>query len=188
MGLQTLDVVRFWYRQYPWDKHTHPFSEVRQQILQHMVTFIKEEGKVLPNVISTMRYFHQRGVQQAIASSSAHELIEQVIDIGHLQSFIAAVCSSEDEKHGKPAPDVYLSAARALAVQPSECLVIEDSYRGALAGQRAGMNVVVLPDSVIYSDPQRLKKLEHIQGINILHSLLELCVEQKGRYVMDGRK
>jgi beta-phosphoglucomutase-like phosphatase (HAD superfamily) len=56
------------------------------------------------------------------------------------------VVSSDDVPAGKPAPDVFLEAARRLGVPPERCLVVEDSLNGVLAGRAAGMTVVLIPN------------------------------------------
>jgi sugar-phosphatase len=63
-------------------------------------------------------------------------------------------CSALDEPHGKPAPDVYLAAARRLQLSPACCLAIEDSPAGVLAAKSAGMTCVAVPDPLLTSDPR----------------------------------
>ena len=59
----------------------------------------------------------------------------------------AIVCGDDPAvKHGKPAPDIYLEAARRVGVDPSECLVFEDALSGVMAGKAAGCTVVAVPD------------------------------------------
>lgn len=56
-------------------------------------------------------------------------------------------------KNGKPAPDIYLEAARRLGMHPSECLVFEDAWTGAKAGKSAGCHVIAVPDSRMERQP-----------------------------------
>jgi beta-phosphoglucomutase-like phosphatase (HAD superfamily) len=62
-------------------------------------------------------------------------------------------CSALDEVSGKPAPDVYLAAARALGVAPARCLAIEDSAHGVAAAKSAGMRCIAVPDPLLAGDP-----------------------------------
>ncbi len=85
------------------------------------------------------------GYKIAIASSSQLETIEIIVDGLKITSLIDALSSAEEVKRGKPAPDVYLLAAKKLGVDPSECLVLEDAPKGVQAGKAAGMKVFAIP-------------------------------------------
>jgi HAD superfamily hydrolase (TIGR01509 family) len=81
-----------------------------------------------------------------LASSSNRELIDTALDVSGLAPFFAATVSSEEVAHGKPAPDVYLEAARRLGLDPSTCCAIEDSHGGIRSAKSAGMRVVAIPN------------------------------------------
>jgi HAD superfamily hydrolase (TIGR01509 family) len=80
-----------------------------------------------------------------LASSSNRPLIDAVLDQAGLAALFAATVSSEEVPRGKPAPDVYLEAARRLAVEPKRCVAIEDSHAGIGSAKAAGMRVVAIP-------------------------------------------
>jgi HAD superfamily hydrolase (TIGR01509 family) len=81
-----------------------------------------------------------------VASSSNRELIDLALELlGVADRFVATV-SSEEVERGKPAPDVYLEAARRLKVPPSEAAAIEDSHNGILAAKAAGLRVLAIPN------------------------------------------
>src|SRR3954468_19077709 len=82
----------------------------------------------------------------ALASSSNLPLIELALELSGLRRFFAAVVSSEEVARGKPAPDVYLEAARRLGVAPERCAAVEDSTNGLLSAHAAGMRVIAVPD------------------------------------------
>jgi D-ribulokinase len=91
------------------------------------------------------------GVQQAIeglrarvcvASSSGHERLRLSLRVaGYEIMFAPNIFSAADVADGKPSPDLFLHAARAMGVEPKDCLVIEDSVAGVIAGRAAGMTV-----------------------------------------------
>ena len=81
-----------------------------------------------------------------LASSSNRELIDLVLDLGGLARFFRVTVSSEEVARGKPAPDVYLEAARRLGAPPERSVAIEDSENGIRAGKAAGMRVVAIPN------------------------------------------
>jgi HAD superfamily hydrolase (TIGR01509 family) len=89
----------------------------------------------------------------AIASSAHREIIEAALLALDLDGHFGAVVSSDEVAHGKPAPDVYLEAARRLGVDPARCLVVEDSRNGVLAARAAGMTVVLVPSALIPPAP-----------------------------------
>jgi HAD superfamily hydrolase (TIGR01509 family) len=82
-----------------------------------------------------------------LASSSNRPVIELFLDASGLRPCFSASVSSEEVAHGKPAPDVYLEAARRLRVVPAECVAVEDSTNGIRAGAAAGMAVIAVPNA-----------------------------------------
>jgi HAD superfamily hydrolase (TIGR01509 family) len=82
----------------------------------------------------------------AVASSSNRPVIETVLREAGIDGLFAATVSSEEVERGKPAPDVYLEAARRLGVDPARCAAVEDSSNGLRAAAAAGMRVVAIPN------------------------------------------
>ena len=93
-----------------------------------------------------------------IATSNSEELIRAVNDAYHFDEYMSCIVTACSVKKGKPAPDVYLEAARQLGVAPEECLVFEDIVKGIEAGKNAGMKVCAVED--FFSAKQREKKKE----------------------------
>jgi HAD superfamily hydrolase (TIGR01509 family) len=112
-----------------------------------------------------------------LASSSNREIIELVLDLSGLADCFAVTVSSEEVPHGKPAPDVYLEAARRLHVTPPECVAVEDSSNGIRSAAAAGMTVLALPNRDYPPAPEALALAE-----DVLDSLTEL----PGRLAPDG--
>jgi HAD superfamily hydrolase (TIGR01509 family) len=81
-----------------------------------------------------------------LASSSNRELIEVVLEAGGIADLFQATVSSEEVPRGKPAPDVYLEAARRLGVEPGACVAIEDSHNGIRSAKAAGMACIAIPN------------------------------------------
>ncbi len=81
-----------------------------------------------------------------LASSSNREVIDLVLDVGGLAAYFDVTVSSEEVARGKPAPDVYLEAARGLGVPADRCVAIEDSHNGILSAAAAGMRVIAIPN------------------------------------------
>lgn len=81
-----------------------------------------------------------------LASSSNREVIDLVLELSGLAKFFRVTVSSEEVPRGKPAPDVYLEAARGLGVAPERCAAVEDSRNGIRAAKAAGMRVIAIPN------------------------------------------
>ncbi len=100
----------------------------------------------------------------AIASSAHRDVISAALRATGLEAIVPIVVSSDDVDHGKPAPDVYLAAARALGVDPGQCLVVEDSINGVKAGLAAGMRVVLVPNGSVPPAPGATELADHVLG------------------------
>jgi HAD superfamily hydrolase (TIGR01509 family) len=83
-----------------------------------------------------------------LASSSNRELIDLVLELSGLTRLFQVTVSSEEVPRGKPAPDVYLEAARRLGVAPARCAAVEDSENGIRSAKAAGMYVLAIPNRV----------------------------------------
>ena len=105
------------------------------------------EVTLKPGVVEFLTYCKSRGLTMGIATSNSRELAETVLQARGLLAFIETIVTSCEVKKGKPAPDVYLEAARQLHARPQQCLVFEDIPAGILAGKRAGMQVCAVEDS-----------------------------------------
>ena len=82
-----------------------------------------------------------------LASSSNRELIDAVLEAGGIEELFRATVSSEEVARGKPAPDVYLEAARRLGADPADCVAVEDSHNGIRAAKAAGMRCIAVPNA-----------------------------------------
>jgi sugar-phosphatase len=107
----------------------------------------------MPGVAAAIELFERHGLALAIASSSPPRMIDAVCERLGLGA-IEVRCSAEDEARGKPAPDVYLTAARRLGVAPTNCLAVEDSPYGIESARSAGMRCVAVPDPMLAADPR----------------------------------
>jgi HAD superfamily hydrolase (TIGR01509 family) len=107
-----------------------------------------------------------------LATSSNREVIDLVLELAGLAAAFRATVSSEEVGRGKPAPDVYLEAARRLSVSPGACAAIEDSHNGILAARAAGMVVIAVPNAEF---PPRAEALA--APARVLPTIQELTVE-----------
>jgi mannitol-1-/sugar-/sorbitol-6-/2-deoxyglucose-6-phosphatase len=127
-------------------------AEIADRITDEVIAYVAAEGAPMPGVTEAIVLFRKHGFRLAIASSSPLRLIDAVCQRLGLTE-IEVRCSALDAGKGKPAPDVYLAAARELGVAPASCLAIEDSAHGVAAAKSAGMRCIAVPDPLIASDP-----------------------------------
>jgi HAD superfamily hydrolase (TIGR01509 family) len=121
-------------------------SALHDQLLARMLELIPHSVKPQPGARELIDYIVKHNIPMAIASSSAKSIIDATVKTQGWEDIFTIRCSAEDEAHGKPAPDVYLTAARRLNIDPAECLALEDSPNGARAAVAAGMTCYAVPD------------------------------------------
>ena len=100
----------------------------------------------------------KNNIAMGIATSNSVELLSYFLKAHELHSYFEVVITGSDGLRGKPAPDMYLEAAKRLSVKPEKCLVFEDIIPGILAGKSAGMRVCAVDD--LYSKDITDKKIE----------------------------
>ncbi|CAI9087614.1 OLC1v1021725C1 [Oldenlandia corymbosa var. corymbosa] len=130
--------------------------------------------KPQPGANRLISHLRGHGVPMALASNSPRENVELKISYhpGWKEAFSVIVCGDE-VKNGKPSPEIFLEAAKRLNIDPSSCLVIEDSIPGVTAGKAAGMEVVAVPSVPKQSD-------NFAMADEVINSLLDLQPEKWG--------
>ncbi len=128
-------------------------DEIADRIIDQVIGYVKARGQPMAGVTAAIALFERYGLRLAIASSSPLRLIDAVCDRLGLAR-IAVRCSAREEVRGKPAPDVYLTAARRLGVAAAACLALEDSPNGIASARSAGMRCVAVPDPLLAEDPR----------------------------------
>lgn len=136
-GVPTADIVRILNDRFGYSldvAETAASKEARYEEL------LPQMQPVAP-VVRLVREYRGR-FPLAVASGGIRPLVLRTLHILGLEEYFDAVCTAEDVERGKPAPDLFLLAARRLGVAAAECIVFEDSDLGLEAGRRAGMRVV----------------------------------------------
>ena len=112
----------------------------------------------------------RRGVYLGIVTSNSAELLGYLLKAHNLENYFDVIITGSDGLKGKPAPDMYLEAAKRLAVSPEKCLVFEDIIPGILASKSAGMKVCAIDD--LYSRDVILEKKK--EADYFIESFIEL--------------
>ncbi len=106
---------------------------------------VREQGvKVLPGARELLVALREAGIPRSIASSTPRSNLDAIFTATGLDGLFDAVVCGDDVKNGKPAPDVFLLAAKRLGLAPQDCLVIEDAHVGIAAAKAAGMKVLAV--------------------------------------------
>ncbi len=121
----------------PYEEHMAAIDEIR-------VPVYEERLEAFPDAFDTVRSLAAQGIPMAVASSSRRPDLDSKLALTDLARYFEAFVGGDEVEHGKPAPDVYLEAARRLGIPPSECIAIEDAEHGATAATAAGMRAVMV--------------------------------------------
>ena len=100
----------------------------------------------MPYVEELLKYSRENNYKIAVASSSDTADIKNNLEKTKLEKYIDEIASGAEVENGKPAPDVFLLAAKRLGVDPKDCLILEDSKAGIKAGKASGAMVFMVPD------------------------------------------
>jgi HAD superfamily hydrolase (TIGR01509 family) len=120
-------------------------SEVSRAVARAVVAEVQRELPLLPGAVRAVNAL-AGAFTLGLASSANREVIDAVLDGAGITARFAATVSSEEVERGKPAPDVYLEAARRIGVDPTACAAVEDSSNGLRAAHAAGMIVIATPN------------------------------------------
>lgn len=142
-------------------------EEVVDDLVAAVVTAVERELVARPGVRALLAELHAAGVPCAVVTMSYEPIARSVVRSlgGHV---FAAVVTGDTVAHGKPHPEPYLAAARALGVDPRDCVAIEDSPPGAASADAAGYQVVVVPHLVPLDVRPGWTVLDTLAGVRAL--------------------
>lgn len=132
------------------------YWEAKELRTQHVYKIRETEGiPVKKGVKDIFEYIRNNGLKCAVATSTRRESAEKTLHEIGVWDYLDAVVYGDEVERGKPEPDIFLRAAKAIGVNPSEAAVVEDSINGIKAGYAAGMRVVHIPDTIAIDDDIR---------------------------------
>lgn len=142
VGISTRETLALWKDRYDL---TAPLDDLLTEKNRRYLELARASTHVYPEMRGFVELLGAEGVPMAVASGSSPEAIEAILTGTGLASRVTTVVSADEVAHGKPAPDVFLEAARRLGADPSGCVVLEDAAPGATAARAAGMRCVAVP-------------------------------------------
>jgi pseudouridine-5'-monophosphatase len=157
MGRPAIEAARYLVRALDLPVAPEQYLKEREKVLAELMPL----AEPMPGAEEITRALHDAGVPQAIATSSERWMFELKVQ-RHREWFrvFDAIVVGDDSRvrAGKPAPDIFLVAARELSADPPSCLVVEDAPAGVEAAHAAGMQAVAVPYPGM--DPERLAQAE----------------------------
>lgn len=145
-GIPTFKIVEQLNEKYGTKMDAEVVPRVKEE---YFVELIPEVLPIEP-VVALVKQFHGTA-PMAVASGGHREIVIKTLDALGLTQYFDAIVGMEDVKHGKPAPDPFLEAAKRLGVAPEACLVFEDSPTGIESAKAAGMQYVLIPSPGVAS-------------------------------------
>ena len=161
-----------------WSRYMHDVigltespAEIDEEVVRRMLDRYAERLPLIDGAVDAVARL-AASFRLGLASSSNRSVIDAVLDVSGLAPLFGATVSSEEVARGKPAPDVFLEAARRLDVPPARCAAVEDSGNGIRAAHAAGMRVLAIPN-LRYPPPDHALALADV----VLGSIDELVPE-----------
>ena len=165
-GVSENDIGKYFYENWGED---FPYQEMLARRAGFIADEIEQSGVPLKSgVPEIFDILAQRGIRSALVSSAPRFRIDDFLLRSGIDKYFDCIISGDRVERSKPAPDIFLLAAEELGLSPRECLVAEDSKNGVLAGYRAGMQVLMIPDLQPFTEELR----PYITGL--LPSLTEI--------------
>lgn len=126
-----------------------PKEEAYRYHEEYAMEYKKEHGPLpktdLKKLLTSLK---DKGYKIALATSGRMENVDFNLHHENIMEYFDVIVTGAMVEHGKPEPDIYIETARKLGIEPSLCLVVEDSINGVLSGSRANMDVVMIPDMI----------------------------------------
>jgi len=168
MGMSSLEWSRYMHEELGVALAPERISDI---VVGRLELLYREGVPLLPGARDAVTELH-RFWPLALASSANRPIIELVLELTGMSGEFEATVSAEEVPHGKPAPDVYLEAARRLGVETGACAAVEDSSNGLRSAAAAGMKVIAIPNREFAPDDDALAVADVVVG-----SIAELSAE-----------
>ena len=139
----------------------HDPERISADVVERMEAGYREHLPLIPGAVEAVERTAAR-YPVGLASSANRPLIDLALRESGLDRYFGATVSSEEVERGKPAPDVYVEAARRLGVDAGDCAAVEDSTNGIRSALAAGMFTVAIPNRAFPPDPEALAQADEV--------------------------
>jgi HAD superfamily hydrolase (TIGR01509 family) len=141
-----------------------PTEEMMRRRGEIATEFFADRVALFASVKEVLEELRQMKLHLAIATSSVSASARPFLDRHQLTGFFEVIVTGEEVEHGKPAPDIYLDAAKKLRIPPEKCLVVEDALPGVTAAKAANMRVAAIPDRRFVDPAEYEKEADYLLG------------------------
>ena len=166
LGVSYQGSVEFFKKTFKISARTEEMMKRREKIA---IEFFAKKIGLFPSTKKVLEELRTMKIRLAVATSSVSASARPFLDRHRLTNFFEVIITGDEIERGKPAPDIYLAAAKKLGVAANECLVIEDSLSGIAAAKAAKIRVAAIPDRR-FVDPRKYEK----QSDYLLNDLSEI--------------
>ncbi|MFI2373795.1 HAD family hydrolase [Streptomyces sp. NPDC018964] len=142
VGISTRETLADWRERYGLSAPVEELLAVKDR---HYLELARAATRVYPQMRAFVELLAAEGVPMAVASGSSPAAVKAVLAGTGLDAHLRTVVPADEVAHGKPAPDIFLEAARRLGADPADCVVVEDAAPGVVAAHAAGMRCIAVP-------------------------------------------
>jgi len=153
MGMGLREIIEFFKTTYGFTGDTDALIEERRGLMYELLL---KHLTLMPGAQAIIMSLSSHNIPMAIATSGhTKEKTKEILERLKIQNYFTAIVSGDDFEKAKPAPDMYLTAARMLHIAPADCLVFEDAPNGVVAGKAAGMTVYAVNKDTLLQEKLR---------------------------------
>jgi HAD superfamily hydrolase (TIGR01509 family) len=161
LGVSYQVAVEFFKKKFGLSVSTEEMMRRRAQIA---IEFFANRVGLFPSAKEVLQELQRMNLRLAVATSSVSASARPFLDRHHLTAFFDVIIAGDEIERGKPHPDIYLCAAKKLALPAETCLVIEDALAGVAAAKAANMRVAAIPDTRFVDPHEYEKEADYILG------------------------
>ncbi len=145
MGAQSVQIVKSFYPDIDCEKYI-------ARVLEYAEACRQKNLELMTGVEEILNFFRDAGVKMAVASAAPVTVIEENLTRKNLRGYFDALVGGNLVEHGKPAPDIFLLAAKKLNLAAEDCYIFEDSFNGIRAAHASGGVTIMIPDTMQPTD------------------------------------
>lgn len=142
------------------EKYGEDFDYQGFRVIARKRYFEKVSAEGVPikkGLFELLDFLKANGIKAAVATSTSEASASRSLEIAGVSKYFDAFIFGDNVKNGKPHPEIYLTAAEKLVVNPQECIALEDSFNGIRSAYNAGMTAIMIPDMLLPDDEIRQK-------------------------------